>query len=64
MQTNSLDIKAQVPDNVADTGKVTVGGAAINLRKPAPKKQADVSDNGKVKIGGAAINLRKPAPKK
>ena len=46
--------------NISDSGKVKIGGSAIDLRKPIVKKQADVADNGKVKIGGGGIDLRKP----
>jgi hypothetical protein len=42
---------------IADKGKIKIGGAAINLIKPA------VTDKGKIQIGGAAISLIKPTRK-
>jgi len=42
---------------IADQGKIKIGGASINLIKPA------VKDKGKIKIGGASINLVKPVKK-
>ena len=50
--------------NISDSGKVKVGGGAIELRKPVVKKQANISDSGKVKVGGGAIELRKPTPRR
>jgi hypothetical protein len=54
-QRSDLSVVAQVPANVVDSGKVRLGGGAINLIKPA------VTDKGKVKIGGASLSLTKPA---
>jgi hypothetical protein len=56
-QRSDLSVVAQVAANVADSGKVRLGGGAINLIKPA------VTDKGKVKIGGASLSLTKPAEK-
>jgi len=50
--------------NIADNGKVKIGGSGIDIRKPVVKKQANVADNGKVKIGGSGIDVRKPVVKK
>jgi hypothetical protein len=56
-QKSEFSQVAQVPANVVDSGKVHLGGGAINLIKPA------VTDKGKVKIGGASITLTKPETK-
>ena len=42
---------------IVDKGKIKIGGASINLVKPA------ITDKGKIKIGGAAISLIKPTKK-
>ena len=50
-QKSEFSQVAQVPANVVDSGKVYLGGGAINLIKPA------VTDKGKVKIGGTACSV-------
>lgn len=55
MSTKKSETSA-VPAKVEDSGKVHIGGGAINLIKP-------VKDKGKIKIGGGAINLIKPVKK-
>ena len=54
-QKSDMSVVAQVPANVVDSGKVRLGGGAINLIKPA------IADKGKVKVGGASANLIKAA---
>jgi hypothetical protein len=56
-QKSDMAVIAQVPANVVDSGKVRLGGGAINLIKPT------VADKGKIKIGGGAISLIKPVKK-
>jgi pimeloyl-ACP methyl ester carboxylesterase len=53
-QKSDMAKVAQVPVNVMDSGKVSLGGA-INLVKPA------VTDRGKVKVNGASPSLVKAA---
>ena len=53
-----------VASNISDSGKIKIGGAGIDIRKPVIKKQANVADSGKVKIGGSTIDIRKPVVKK
>jgi hypothetical protein len=53
---NAQKSEARLP-KVEDSGKIGIGGGAINLIKPT------VKDKGKIKIGGGAINLIKPVRK-
>src|SRR5258707_14538990 len=54
-QKSDMSAVAQVPANVVDSGKVSLGGGGISLIKPA------VTDNGKIKIGGASHSLIRAA---
>ena len=54
-QKSDMSVVAQVPTNVVDSGKVSLGGGGISLNKPA------VTDKGKIKIGGASANLIRAA---
>jgi hypothetical protein len=71
-EMNAQKSEARLP-KVEDSGKIGIGGGAINLIKPTVKHKGKVKiggasinlikDNGKVKVGGGAINLIKPVRK-
>lgn len=46
----------QVPTNVADSGKIRLGGTAPSL-PPVRSTPASIADTGKVRTGGTAKSL-------
>ena len=58
MHSKSSDVtrSVEVPANIADSGKVKLGGASPSL--PSVRRvPAGVADSGKVKLGGASPAL-------
>jgi hypothetical protein len=57
-----MTIMKQAPANVADSGRVRLGGRAPSF-PPAPKSVKTIADSGKVALGGRAPVLPRPAQK-
>jgi hypothetical protein len=49
-------MKPEVPANIADSGRVRLGGVAPSLPPCKPPPQ-DVRDEGKVRLGGVAPSI-------